>query len=168
MINRILEGVIAMLLVAAVGVAFLAVVYRYALDSALSWSFEVSLALLTYITFIGGYLALRKGAHLKVDLLVARLPFPMRSAAFLLNQTLIGLIGWIMAWYGARQMLRFSDQLTNVLEVSSSWYYAAIPIAGGLICIDAVATTIRGLIRMTRGEEPVVSSSETPATSINL
>jgi TRAP-type C4-dicarboxylate transport system permease small subunit len=36
MINRILEGVIAVLLVAAVGVAFLAVIYRYALDSALS------------------------------------------------------------------------------------------------------------------------------------
>ena len=131
MINRILEGVIALLLVGAVGVAFLAVIYRYALDSALSWSFEVSLALLTYITFIGGYLALRKGAHLKVDLLLARLPFPMRGAAFLMNQALIGLIGWIMAWYGTSQTLRFSEQLTNVLEVSTAWYYAAIPIAGG-------------------------------------
>ncbi|MCA1776569.1 MAG: TRAP transporter small permease [Loktanella sp.] len=168
MINRILEGFIAVLLVAAVGVAFLAVIYRYALNSALSWSFEVSLALLTYITFIGGYLALRKGAHLKVDLLLACLPFPMRGAAFLLNQALIGLIGWIMAWYGTRQMLRFSDQHTNVLEVSNSWYYAAIPIAGGLICIDVVTTTIRGLIRMFRGEEPVSSDSKHSSTSIDL
>lgn len=168
MINRILEGVIAVLLVAAVGVAFLAVIYRYALNSALSWSFEVSLALLTYITFIGGYLALRKGAHLKVDLLLARMPFPMRGAAFLLNQALIGLIGWIMAWHGTKQMLRFSDQLTNVLEVSTSWYYAAIPIAGVLICLDAVTTTIRGLIRMSRGEEPVTAETETSTTSVDL
>jgi TRAP-type C4-dicarboxylate transport system permease small subunit len=85
-----------------------------------------------------------------------------------LNQALIGLIGWIMAWYGARQMLRFSDQLTNVLEVSTSWYYAAIPVAGALICIDALTTMIKGMIRVSRGEEPVEPTAETSSTSVDL
>jgi TRAP-type C4-dicarboxylate transport system permease small subunit len=138
------------------------------LDSALSWSFEVSLALLTYITFLGGYLALRKGSHLKVDLLLTHLPFPMRSAAFLMNQALIGLIGWIMAWHGTKQTLRFAEQLTNVLEVSTAWYYAAIPIAGSLICIDALTSTVRGLIRMSRGEEPVAPEREASTISADL
>ena len=40
MMNRVLEAVIAALLLAAVGVAFTAVIYRYALGTALSWSFE--------------------------------------------------------------------------------------------------------------------------------
>lgn len=166
MINRILEGVIALLLVAAVGVAFIAVIYRYALDSALSWSFEVSLALLTYITFIGGYLALRKGAHLKVDLLLPHLPYSVRGAVFMINQALIGLIGWIMAWHGGRQVLRFADQTTTVLEVSTSWYYVAIPLAGALICIDAIMTAGRGALRMSRGEEP--AEPEQPPYSVDM
>ncbi|RKF13600.1 TRAP transporter small permease [Roseovarius spongiae] len=154
MINRLLEGAIAMLLVAAVGVAFVAVIYRYALDSALSWSFEVSLALLTYITFLGGYLALRKGAHLKVDMLVRILPLWARGGLFLANQALIGLIGWIMAWHGGRQVLRFADQTTTVLEISTAWYYAAIPLGGALILIDAVTRGVRGAWMLSKGEDP--------------
>jgi TRAP-type C4-dicarboxylate transport system permease small subunit len=154
-INKILEAMIAALLVAAVGVAFIAVIYRYVLQSSLSWSFEVSLALLTYITFLGGYLALRQGAHLKVDLLVRRLPFWARGVLFLFNQTVIATIGWIMAWHGGRQVLRFADQTTNFLEISTAWYYMAIPIAGGLICVDALWNGVRGLLRLRRRQEPV-------------
>ena len=161
MVNRILEAAIALLLVAAVGVAFLAVIYRYALGSALSWSFEVSLALLTYITFLGSYLALRKGAHLKVDLLVKRLPYWPRGALFLFNQALIGLIGGIMAYHGGRQVLRFADQTTNVLEISTAWYYAAVPVAGALILLDAVIGAIGGAARLSRGEEAAPDDGET-------
>ncbi|SDE68398.1 TRAP transporter small permease [Limimaricola pyoseonensis] len=153
MINRILEALIAAFLVAAVGVAFAAVVYRYALGSALSWSFEVSLALLTYITFLGAYLALRKGAHLRVDLLVTRLPRLPRGLVFVANQVVIGLIGWIMAWHGGRQVLRFADQTTTVLEISTTWYYAAVPVAGALILLDAAISGLRGLMRLASGEE---------------
>lgn len=153
MINRFLEAVVAGLLVAAVGVAFTAVIYRYALDSALSWSFEISLALLTYISFLGAYLALRKGAHLKVDILVNKLPRVARGAVYLVNQAIIATIGWIMAWHGGKQVLRFADQTTNVLEISTAWYYAAIPIAGALMLIDAIVFAVLGITRLARGEE---------------
>lgn len=166
MVNRILEGVIASLLVAAVCVAFVAVIYRYVLNSALSWSFEVSLALLTYITFMGGYLALRKGAHLKVDLLLRHLPVRARAVLFIGNQALIALIGWIMAWHGGRQVLRFVDQTTNVLEISTAWYYAAIPIAGALILADALITVGRGIGCLVRGEDPAPPADDMPSADI--
>lgn len=153
MINRILEALIASLLVGAVGVGFVAVIYRYALGSALSWSFEVSLALLTYITFFGAYLALRKRAHLRVDILVQKMPFWARGFLFFANQLLIGLIGWIMAYHGTRQVLRFMDQTTTVLEISTAWYYSAIPIAGALMCIDAAISALSGAARLVRGQE---------------
>ncbi|WP_370286374.1 TRAP transporter small permease [Pseudooceanicola nanhaiensis] len=161
MINRILEAIIAALLVAAVGVAFVAVIYRYALDSALSWSFEVSLALLTYITFLGAYLALRKGAHLRVTILTDRMPRAVRGVAFLVNQVIIAIIGWIMFWDGGRQVLRFADQTTNVLEISTAWYYAAIPVAGILMLIDAACMTVLGAIRLSRGDDADPRPGET-------
>lgn len=153
MINRILEAIVAGLLVTAVGVAFVAVIYRYALGSALSWSFEVSLALLTYITFLGSYLALRKGAHLRVDLLVRKLPFWARGVIFFANQLLIGVIGWIMAYHGGRQVLRFMDQTTTVLEISTAWYYVAIPITGVLMVLDALVRSAFGASRLSEGLE---------------
>ena len=69
LIDRIIDAIMAVILAASVVIAFIAVVFRYVLNSALSWSFEVSLILLTYLTFIGSYTALRRGAHLKVDVI---------------------------------------------------------------------------------------------------
>jgi|TARA_R110002049_G_scaffold23545_3_gene83384 TRAP-type C4-dicarboxylate transport system permease small subunit len=167
MINRILEAIIAALLLAAVSVAFLAVIYRYLLDNALSWSFEVSLALLTYITFLGSYLALRRGAHLKVDVFVRYLPNWAQGVLFLFNQVLIGGVGAIMAWYGGRQVVRFAEQTTNVLEISSAWLYAAIPLAGALICVDAVVQFARSLPRIRQGLDPD-SRSDTNSAPFDL
>ncbi len=74
MINRVLEAICTALLAVTVLIAFTAVIFRYVIGSALSWSFEASLVLLTYLTFIGSYLALRKHSHLKVDVFIRMLP----------------------------------------------------------------------------------------------
>ncbi|MAS11967.1 MAG: C4-dicarboxylate ABC transporter permease [Nitratireductor sp.] len=153
MINRILEAICAALLLATVVIGFMAVIYRYVFDNALSWSFEALLGLLTYITFIGAYLALRKNAHLRVDLLASALPRPGRLILFLCNQALIGLIGLLMLRQGWRQTVLFQDQTTQVLEISNAYLYAAIPVCGLLICIDAITRIFIGLRRFSTGQE---------------
>nr|WP_255664104.1 TRAP transporter small permease [Nitratireductor sp. B36] len=139
---------------ATVVIGFMAVIYRYVFDNALSWSFEALLGLLTYITFIGAYLALRKNAHLRVDLLASALPRPGRLILFLCNQALIGLIGLLMLRQGWRQTVLFQDQTTQVLEISNAYLYAAIPVCGLLICIDAITRIFIGLRRFSTGQEP--------------
>ena len=153
MINRILEAICAALLLATVVIGFMAVIYRYVFDNALSWSFEALLGLLTYITFIGAYLALRKNAHLRVDLLASALPRPGRLILFLCNQALIGLIGLLMLRQGWRQTVLFQDQTTQVLEISNAYLYAAIPVCDLLICIDAITRIFIGLRRFSTGQE---------------
>ncbi|EKF20161.1 TRAP transporter small permease [Nitratireductor pacificus] len=154
MINRILEAICAALLLATVVIGFLAVIYRYVFDNALSWSFEALLGLLTYITFIGAYLALRKNAHLRVDFLTNVLPRPGQLVLFLGNQAVIGLIGLLMLRQGWRQTVLFQDQTTQVLEISNAYLYAAIPLCGLLICIDAATRIVVGLRRYAAGEAP--------------
>lgn len=154
MINRVLEAICAALLLATVVIGFMAVIYRYVFDNALSWSFEALLGLLTYITFIGAYLALRKNAHLRVDLLASALPRPGRLILFLCNQALIGLIGLLMLRQGWRQTVLFQNQTTQVLEISNAYLYAAIPVCGLLICIDAITRIFIGLRRFSTGQEP--------------
>ena len=78
----------------------------------------------------------------------------------------IALIGWIMAWHGGRQVLRFVDQTTNVLEISTAWYYAAIPIAGALILADALITVGRGIGCLVRGEDPAPPADDMPSADI--
>lgn len=150
--DRILEAICAGLLAVTVLIAFAAVIFRYVLDSALSWSFEASLALLTYITFLGAYLAARKSAHLKVEVLVARLPVAAQAVVHSLNQSIVLLIAGVMVFYGGRQVLLFHEQSTLVLELSLGLLYAAIPLSGFLIAIQALVEWVGAMRRARRGE----------------
>jgi TRAP-type C4-dicarboxylate transport system permease small subunit len=116
-VNRVLEAICAAILATTVLIAFTAVIFRYVIGSALSWSFEASLALLTYLTFIGCYLALRKHSHLKVDVLVRMLPRLGQAIVFAVNQLLIAGIGAVMLYHGARQVLLYQSQNTLVMEI---------------------------------------------------
>jgi len=152
MINRILEAVCAALLLATVVIGFTAVVFRYAFDNALSWSFEALLALLTYLTFVGAYLALRKGAHLRVDLLAQKLPPTGQVLLFTFNHVVIGTIGLLMLVQGWRQAMLFKAQTTPVMEISNGFLYAAIPLCGGLILIDTAVQLFAGIRRHAQGK----------------
>lgn len=154
-IDRILGAICASLLAAAVLVAFLAVIFRYVVGSALSWSFEASLALLTYITFVGCYLALRQNSHLKVDVFVRLLPRAGQAVVFALIQCTIIAIAVVMLYYGGRQLWLFKSQTTLVMELPSWILYAAIPLSGLMMGIDAAIGLIKGLGRYARGGPPM-------------
>jgi len=125
------------------------VIFRYVLNSALSWSFEVSLILLTYLTFIGSY-----AAHLKVDVIANMLgPIP-RLIVFLLAQVVILGVSLVMVIWGAEQALKFASQTTTILEMPRGPIYAIIPLSGLVMGIETLARLIRGLRRAVRGEAP--------------
>jgi len=166
MFDRILEAICAALLAATVLIAFTAVIFRYVLGSALSWSFEASLALLTYTTFLGAYLAARKSAHLKVEVLVARLPIPAQALVFSLNQMSILAIAYVMIHYGVRQLWLFHDQRSLVIEMPLSILYAAIPLSGLLIGSQALIEWIDALRRAARREPVFQSGAAAPPIDV--
>ncbi len=164
MIDRILEAVCAALLAATVLITFIAVIFRYVIGAALSWSFEASLVLLTYLTFIGCYLAMRKNAHLKVEVLVARFPILVQALVFTVNQCVIFAIAAVMVIYGLRQTVMFHSQTSLVMELPLSLLYAAIPLSGLLMALQAATETLSGLARWRRGEA-IFDSGEQPPTA---
>ena len=159
MIDRILEAICALILALMVGVAFVSVIFRYVLGSSLSWSFEASLALLSYLTFVGCYLALRKGAHLKVDVLVQRMPVTAQLLCFVANQIMMIGIGAIMTWEGGRLTSLFYAQKTLVLEIPRGVLYVMVPLTGALIAIDGVVWLVGGIKSHRRGE-PLFPSAD--------
>lgn len=163
MIDRILEAVCAALLAATVLITFIAVFFRYVIGAALSWSFEASLALLTYLTFVGCYLAMRKNAHLKVEVLVARFPLLGQALVFTMNQCVIIAIAAVMVIYGMRQAVMFHSQTTLVMELPLSLLYAAIPLSGALMALQAVMELLSGLGRWRRREPIFDTDNEPPA-----
>src|SRR5512138_810841 len=71
---RLLDTLVALLLAVMVVLVFGNVVLRYAFNSGITVSEEVSRWLFVWLTFLGAISALKDHGHLGTDMLLARLP----------------------------------------------------------------------------------------------
>lgn len=142
MLDRFFEAVAALLLSAITLLALAAVVARYVLNASLSWSAEVLVGLLVYITFFCGYLALRQGAHLRIDVIAALLPRRGQWCLFFVNQVLIGVVCVVMLVWGIEQTVTFSNRTTLMLGAPQWLFYAAVPITGAGMLVELVRQCI--------------------------
>jgi TRAP-type C4-dicarboxylate transport system permease small subunit len=86
---RVLKGAIALCLAVMVVLVFTNVVLRYAFNSGIATSEELSRWLLVWLTFLGAIVALREHAHLGVDTLIRALPPRGRLVCFVLSYALM-------------------------------------------------------------------------------
>ncbi len=91
--NRVVDGLFHLLKIAAalclavmVVLVFLNVVLRYAFNTGISVSEELSSWLLTYVTYLAALIALREHGHLGFDSVVAKLPEAGQRACLALTQ----------------------------------------------------------------------------------
>ena len=86
---EVLKAAIALCLAAMVVLVFSNVVLRYAFNSGIAVSEELSRWLLVWLTFLGAIVALRRHAHLGVDTLVRALPPRGRFVCFVTSYLLM-------------------------------------------------------------------------------
>jgi TRAP-type C4-dicarboxylate transport system permease small subunit len=154
MLNRTLETIVAFLMMLTVTIGFAAVVARYGFGRSFSWSFEALQALLVYMTFISAFLALRKGAHLRIDVLFNKLPTNAQIAVHILNQLTIVGVGAVMTFWGYQQAIRFFWRKSLVMEFSLGFLYLIVPLCGAAFVLHALGTLPRGVSRIRQGLPP--------------
>jgi TRAP-type transport system small permease protein len=93
---KLLEALIALCLAIMVVMVFGNVVLRYAFNSGIAVSEELSRWLFVWLTFLGAIVALKENAHLGSDMLVSRLPLWGKKACLLLGQALMLYITWLL------------------------------------------------------------------------
>ncbi len=150
----ILEIAVGALIVAATAVGFTEVVFRYALGSSIGWSFEFLQIILVYITFVGGFLASRKRGHLRVTVLVEKMPRALRMIFFLLAQIGIAITTVVMTIWGWDYAFRFPDTTTDMLRIPVAYLYIIVPICGFAMSCQVVCDIVNGLRNYISGGEP--------------
>ena len=71
------------------------VVLRYAFNSGITVSEELSRLLFVWLTFLGAIVALREHGHLGVDMLVKRLPPAGKKICLVVSQLLMLYVTWL-------------------------------------------------------------------------
>jgi TRAP-type C4-dicarboxylate transport system permease small subunit len=123
------------------------VVLRYALNSGITQAEEVSRWLFVWLTFTGAVLALRERAHLGVDMVVKRLPLPLKKACAAASLLLMILCAALFGQGSWQQMLLNVDVKAPATSLSMAWFYGV----GVMFGVSAVGILLADLYLTLRG-----------------
>lgn len=104
---RLLEILIAGCLAVMVVLVFGNVVLRYAFNTGITVSEEVSRWLFVWMTFLGAIVALKERGHLGTDMMVSRLPIWGKKLCLFITQSLMLWICWLLL-YGSVDQARIN------------------------------------------------------------
>jgi TRAP-type transport system small permease protein len=143
----------SLLMVACLGLmvvmVFGNVVLRYAFNSGITVSEELSRWLFVWMTFLGAVVAMRNHAHLGTDTVVARLPMAGKKACFAIAHLMMLYMCWLMAQGGWQQTVINYGTTSAVMEVSMAWFNASgvvFAVLAGLIIVFELWKLVTGRI----------------------
>lgn len=135
-------GIVAVL----ASILIASVFWRYVLNSAIAWSEEGCKYLMVWLTFVGAPIALRRFAHINIDLLQKAVP--ARVQQFL--KFFVGLVTIttmiILIWKGSTFTQLGMRQVASSFNLSMFYMYVAVPIGATLTCLVAIEQTLRALV----------------------
>jgi TRAP-type transport system small permease protein len=145
---RTLEFLVVLCLFAMVVMVFGNVVMRYAFNSGILISEEMSRYCFIWLTYLGAMIAMREGGHLGVDTLIKKLPLFGKKLCVFLSESLMLFCNALFLW-GTYQMHEL--QVTNVSPVaglSMIWVYGI----GYIVAVVMGGFNVAKLYRLLTGQ----------------
>ena len=160
---RVLNGLMAACLALMVVLVFGNVFMRYALNSGITLSEELSRWLFVWMTFMGAIVALKEHGHLGTDMLLGRLGPMGKKICFVASHGLMLWICYLLFVGSYAQAVINLDATSAVMEVSMSWLY--LP---GMLCATLggpiICTELLKLLSGKLGEDELVTIQESEET----
>ncbi|MSQ73810.1 MAG: TRAP transporter small permease [Betaproteobacteria bacterium] len=120
-------------------VVLLGVFTRYVLNDALAWTEELARYSMIWLTWLGGGLAIRRGAHIAVEFVTDALPEKARSVVVMFGRVAVFFFLGVCLWYSIELTARVSAQSTIALGISMQIPYASIPVGSLLMAYHLLA-----------------------------
>ena len=144
---RFLSVLMVVALAAMVVLVFTNVVLRYAANSGISVSEELSRWLFVWLTFLGGIVALNEGAHLGTDTLVSHLSVRGKKACLVIGHVLMLFICWLL-FKGSLDQVKINwDSTSAAMETSMAYFYGCglvFAVSGAVILLNHLWRLVTG------------------------
>ena len=158
---HLLKAAIALFLALMVVLVFGNVVLRYALNTGITLSEEVSRLLFVWLTFLGAIIAMREHGHLGVDTLVKRLPAGGKKGCLVASILLMLYATWLLLVGSWEQTVINAGVASPAAGFSMGLLYGVgvlFAVSAGLILLHDLYRVATG--RMSEDELVMVKESE--------
>ena len=134
----LVERVCIVLMAVLVADVFLGVWSRYVMRATFQWYDEVARLCFVWMIFLGAAVAVRRGAHFRLHLLIDRLGPTARRRVDLLVTLIVIAFAVVLVAGGLAIVPIARRQVTDALEISMLWFYGALPVGGALMIVFAL------------------------------
>ena len=153
-LGKLVEVVCLVLTVVLCADVFLGVFSRYVLVRTFTWYDEIARGCFTWQVFLGAAVGVKRHAHFRLHLLVAKLSPRQQQGAEAFGFLMVIVLGLVLIQQGWAFVELGRFQQTPVMGLSKFWIYLAIPVAGALMLLYALPPLLRSL-RLAAGWSPL-------------
>jgi tripartite ATP-independent transporter DctM subunit len=142
-IGVVVEAVAAVILVAEIVILGAGVIARYVLHAPLVWSDELASILFLWLSMLGAVIALRRGEHMRMTGVVARVTPQTRALLEAVALAASIAILLLILPHAIEYAQEESFVIAPALEIVNTWRAAAIPTGIALMLLAAVLRLVR-------------------------
>jgi TRAP-type C4-dicarboxylate transport system permease small subunit len=154
-IERLLAVIVGLAVASLVVIVASQLVDRHVVTLPIPAPDQYARVLLVWLTFAGFALAVRHRTNIRVDLIDARLPAPMRKALDVLFDLLMTALALLIAWSGWQLVPLGSEQERMGTVLSEAWPPIAL---FGASLVTALFLVLRLLLELAGRPEPITAS----------
>ena len=142
LLDRLIEAACAIAVVALTVIVSLQVFNRFVLKAPLAWSEDLAMLLFQWVVFLGASLGVKRMRHFGIELVVRKFPVRMRHWVELATPVVMAIVALVMIVQGWT-LLSFNRTRTfPTMDLTYTWAFLPIPLAGVLILIYLVQMEI--------------------------
>ena len=128
-VNKILDGISVLCMVLILLLVVAQVVLRYVFNSPLTWSEELAVFVMIWLTFIGSLICMRDREHIEVTILVDSLPHKLQRIVLTFSRLASVLFLLVVAYYGFELVTENMTVTSPANKISMGLVYTIIPLS---------------------------------------
>lgn len=150
-LNRLEEIILVAMFAAMVLIIFIQVIMRKA-NNSLVWSEELGKFLFVWISWLGISIGQREGEHIKITMLVDKLPFRVAQIFNIISDIIVICICAVTFYYGVTLVITQRTTPYAGIKISTSWGYLAVVLGCGLMILRSLASIKKSAVLLIKGQ----------------
>ncbi len=135
LLDRLMGGILALIMGSMTLLVLVSVVRRYLLNNPMTWSEECAQMLFAWLTFLGAYVGFRSRSHIVIDTLLIYLPVAVRRALSRSVDLCVLVLLGLMVWKGFSLVQTTWSLEFPAMEISRGYLYLSLPVGAGLMVL---------------------------------
>ena len=157
--DRLEDFILVTMFAGMVAVIFYQVIMRYVFNNSSVWSEELGRFLFVWITWIGISIGARRLEHIKVMMLVDKMPFKMSRMVNIFAEFVVIAVCAITAYYSYSLILSQNHVSFAAIKISMSWGYLAVFLGCVIMCLRCLHIVHVNLRELRQGS-PIIGEAE--------